>query len=363
MKKPLKYLLINTNPALWLVLTYILLLILVIAFNFERFSFEDANLFTFFYTFISVILLHTILNWKRFRLFLRQDLPEPIYKSYLQLTWLCLPYLLIAVVYENLILFSLAFDDIFKNVDLLLLKIDKAMFGVQPTIRLQEYLHPFAVDYFMAAYTVFFLYPFFYLIYLLQKNRLDVFYRVITAQVVSLIISLSCYIVLPAMGPRFVFDPDYPKLANHIPEFTKPLRGIQFDFLLNLTGRESFYALQYDMWNTLERIKTDCMPSMHVCLFLVCLVYVFKYRDMFKWKKSAIAFSVGGGISMVFSTVYLRYHWIIDIIAGFVLALIVYYVTEFIYQRWQMLLHRKKYPLHTVRWIAAAEKLQKSLLN
>ncbi|MBW1814355.1 MAG: phosphatase PAP2 family protein [Deltaproteobacteria bacterium] len=348
-------LLTNTNPALWFVLVFIILLLFIIAFNFDRFDLKDADLFTFFYTY----LLHTFLNRKRFRLFNQQGVHENIYKSYLQLTWYCLPYLLIAVVYENLILFSKAFEDTFKNVDLYLMMFDEVMFGVQPTIWLQKLLHPLAVDYFMVAYGMFFVYPFVYIIYLLQKNRLDVFYRVLMAQVISLIISLSCYILFPAIGPRFVFDPDFPKMAKNIPEFTSRLEGIKFTFLLNLTGRESFYALQYDMWNYLERIKTDCMPSMHVCLCLICLIYAMRYRETFKWEKTSISFWVIGVFSLIISTVYLRYHWVIDIIAGIVLTIMVYFATEMIYLRWASTRKRMGFAVHEVKWIAEAEKLEK----
>lgn len=282
-----------------------------------------------------------------------------IYKSYVQLTWYCLPYLIIAVVYENLILFSKAFEDTFKNVDMFLMKVDEAMFGVHPAIWLQKLLHPLAVEYFMVAYGMFFVYPFIYLIYLLQRNRLDVFYRVIMAQVISLIVSLSCYILFPALGPRFVFDPDFPKMGKNIPEFTSRLRGIRFDFLLNLTGRESFYALEYDMWNYLERIKTDCMPSMHACLCLICLIYALRYREIFKWKKLSVSFWVIGVFSLIISTVYLRYHWVIDIIAGVALSIIAYYAAEMIYIRWSSILKRKEFAVHEVPWISEADTLQK----
>jgi len=356
-----KDLLIHTNPALWFVLVSIIVLLLIIVFQFDRFDLNDASLFTFFYTYAAVIVLHTFLNRKRFRMFYQRGSSEIIYKSYVQLTWLCLPYLLIAVVYENLILFSKAFVDTFNNVDLILMKADEAIFGVQPTIWLQKFIHPLAVDYFMVAYGMFVVYPFVYLIYLLQRNRLDVFYRVIMAQVISLIISLSCYIVFPAIGPRFIFDPYFPKLVPNLPEFTLPLKGIHFDFLLKLTGRESFYALQYDLWNYLERIKTDCMPSNHACLCLICLIYALRYRDIFKWEKLAVSFWVIGVFSLIISTIYLRYHWVVDIIAGVFLTIAAYYVTEIIYLKWNSIFKRKGFVDHEVSWIFEAERLQKTI--
>lgn len=358
MNKKTKILLIDANPAFWFVLISIILLLFIIAFNIDRFDFNDASLFTFLYTYIAVIIFHTLLNRKRFKLFYQQSAPDYIYKSYMQLTWLCLPYLLIAVVYENLILFSKAFAGTFNNVDLILMRIDEAMFSVQPTIWLQKFIHPVAVDYFMVAYGMFVVYPFVYLIYLLQRNRLDVFYRVIIAQVVSLIVSLSCYILFPAIGPRFIFNPDFPKMPENLPQFTSRLHGVRFDFLLNLTGRKSFYALQVDMWNYLERIKTDCMPSNHACLCLICLIYALRYREIFKRRTLSVNFWIIGVVSLIVSTVYLRYHWAIDIIAGAVLAIIAYYVAEMTYRKWDFMRKRKGLSDHEVQWISHSEALQ-----
>ncbi|MCJ7774410.1 MAG: phosphatase PAP2 family protein, partial [Desulfobacterales bacterium] len=153
----------------------------------------------------------------------------------------------------------------------------------------------------------------------------------------------------------------FTKTAKNVPEFSSRLQGIRFDFLLNLTGRESFYALQYDMWNYLERIKTDCMPSMHACLCLICLIYALRYTEIFKWKKLAVSFWVIGVFSLIISTVYLRYHWVIDIVAGGVLTIFAYYAAEMIYLKWNSILKRKGFAVHEVRWISEAEKLQKSM--
>ena len=45
-------------------------------------------------------------------------------------------------------------------------------------------------------------------------------------------------------------------------------------------------------------------------------------------------FWLAGNISLIFSTVYLRYHWVVDVIAGIVLAVIAYYLTEIFYKYW-----------------------------
>ena len=39
------------------------------------------------------------------------------------------------------------------------------------------------------------------------------------------------------------------------------------------------------------------------------------------------------GTSLIISTVYLRYHYVIDVIAGIILAVAIYYIAPYLYQR------------------------------
>ena len=83
---------------------------------------------------------------------------------------------------------------------------DAALFSIQPTIWLEKFVHPFVVEYFMFAYVLFIVYPYFYLVYLYQKNQLTVFHKTMRAQVISLIVALTFFITLPAKGPRATFE-------------------------------------------------------------------------------------------------------------------------------------------------------------
>ena len=206
--------------------------------------------------------------------------------------------------------------------DMTFMQWDALLFSVQPTIWLEKFLHPVIVEYFMFAYVLFIVYPYFYLVFLYQKNQLPVFHKAMLAQVISLFVALTCFITLPAMGPRATIELDNSgqNINSEMPSYNKSLQGIQLDVLEDWTGKPSLFQLQYDMWNQIERIKTDCMPSMHTCLF--------------KYKKTAMWFWLAGNISLIFSTVYLRYHWVVDVIAGIVLAVIAYYLTEIFYKYW-----------------------------
>lgn len=78
-------------------------------------------------------------------------------------------------------------------------------------------------------------------------------------------------------------------------------------------GGDISHAIRHFI-NFAERNHTDAFPSGHTAGALVCLY--------FAWLTSPVAFAilvpVAAGI--IFSTVYLRYHYIIDVVAGSVLA-------------------------------------------
>lgn len=356
------------NPSLWFVLGYILMMGLIILLFFERFNFEGSNLFTLMWTYLTLIIVYSIINFKRYHLFWINNQKSEIAKSYLHATSQYTPYLLIAVVYEHIFIYRDVFSDQFQLIDLTLMKIDELILGVQPTIWLEKFLHPLAVDYFMVAYALFLVYPYVYLVYLYQKNQLLVFHKAMLAQVFSLFVALTLFVTLPAKGPRYTFsvnndDSNMGGLAQTLPSYNQPLQGINNDFIMDLTGKPSLFQFQYDLWNQIERVKTDCMPSMHTCLCLIVLIYAVRYRNLFKWKKLSMIFWIVGNGSLFFSTVYLRYHWVIDVIAGAVLAVAVYYLTEYFYSWW--LRRRADCGLGSpsVPWLNKAAELNERKIN
>ncbi len=327
------------NPALIFVLSFAFLVTLFAIFNLQQFPLKEFSFFTLIWTGLALLIMHTLINSKNFIRLKQTNQKNTILKSYPQILYLFLPYLLIALIYDNWILFHQVTNQYFDNIDPQLKHIDEIIFGLQPSFWLQSFLHPLVVDYFMIAYSMFIIYPFFYLLYLIHRNQLLLFQKVLLAQNIILTLSLIFFLIFPAMGPRVLLAAEY----------TTPLQGISFEFLQNLTGRPSFFHVQYDLWNFIERIRTDCMPSMHAGLCLLCLIYALKHRKIFKKKKLAVYFWLIGVSSLIISTVYLRYHWIVDVIIGILFALAVYYLTEILFHRWinrydKQGLHKKQIP-------------------
>jgi len=314
----------SINPALILVLLFVSLLFIFAILNLQQLSFDEFSFFTLLWTGIVLLILHSLMNIENFARLRRANKRKTIFSSYFQILYLFFPYLLIALIYDNWNIFQQITSQYFDIIDPQLKNIDEVIFGIQPSLWFQTFLHPLAVDYFMIAYSMFIIYPFFYLLYLIHRNKQLFFQKVLFAQNIILTMSLILFLIFPAMGPRVLLAADY----------TTPLQGISFGFLHDITGRSSFFLIQHDLWNFIERVKTDCMPSMHTGLCLLCIIYALKYRKIFKREKMAVYFWTIGVSSLVISTMYLRYHWVIDVIIGIILAVVVYFLTEIIFEGW-----------------------------
>lgn len=114
--------------------------------------------------------------------------------------------------------------------------------------------------------------------------------------------SFLCYyiifIILPVMGPQFYFP--YPD--NSISDagiFRELLKFVQE------TGEE----------------PTGAFPSSHVGICIINLVLLFKYA------RKGFYFLLPIAVLLILSTVYIKAHYLIDVIAGFITAPIIYWLS------------------------------------
>ncbi len=80
--------------------------------------------------------------------------------------------------------------------------------------------------------------------------------------------------------------------------------------------------------NQLERTKFDVFPSGHTMMTTVVLLVAFRRERRIFW--ILLPFAVG----LILSTVYCRYHYVVDVLAGLVLAFVSVPIGDRIYDRW-----------------------------
>jgi membrane-associated phospholipid phosphatase len=178
------------------------------------------------------------------------------------------------------------------DVDGLLNRIDLAIFGVYPTIWLERLLFPWAADILALAYSSYYFIPIVLTLVLYFRGRPEQFSITIATLLLGYYICFIGYIFMPAIGPRFTLAS-----IQHI-----PLKGgAIMDAIVNTI-------------NSLEGNQRDCFPSGHTQTILISLWFAFRFKRPLFW----VCLPVGA--ALIVSTVYLRFHYGIDIIAGFAAA-------------------------------------------
>jgi len=173
-----------------------------------------------------------------------------------------------------------------------LVKIDAFLFGVQPCVWAERFIHPFLTDFFTFFYVLFFLWaPLLALILYLKKDQLKFRYTMVGV-ILAFYLGYFGYVLFPAAPPRIV-------LAEY---FTKTLHGLPFlDELRNSI-------------DVLPSTSRGAFPSLHAAATLVALFFAWRYTRWYFWL--VLPFAIG----LILSTIYLRHHYAIDLIAGWGLA-------------------------------------------
>lgn len=192
-----------------------------------------------------------------------------------------------------------------RPADLMLAHWDAVIWKVDPTYALSLILNRGLVEFLQIVYALFI--PGTILLGVmvwLRRPRQE--FRVVTFQIgATFLISYLGYILVPARGPRFM------EYVTHY----RPLQGLW-----------TFHYLQ-KLLDTMEGLQYDCFPSGHVAMVLVGCYLTRKISRPFFYGFAVFAACIS------FSTMYLRYHYVIDVIAGTVLAIAVITVGPWAYRR------------------------------
>ena len=85
------------------------------------------------------------------------------------------------------------------------------------------------------------------------------------------------------------------------------------------------------MTQILQNVTRDAFPSGHTEMTLCTIILAFQLRARIRWPILVI------GSSLIFATVYLRYHYVIDLVGGAVLAMVALYTWQWVRDRLLML--------------------------
>ncbi len=200
------------------------------------------------------------------------------------------PALVIACCYREMSFIILSirpthFDEALANLDL-------HFWGAYPTIWMERLYSPVLTEFLQIIYTLFLPMVFFVPAVTWYRKQFAEFRYMAFLITLGFLASYMGYLIVPARGPRFVLEH-----MQHLP----------------LTGLWGFDSMQATL-NRLEKDHYDCFPSGHTELtVLACWLSRSVSSTLFK-------FYFLYTLCIVFATVYLRYHYTADLLAGVAVA-------------------------------------------
>ncbi|MDR3226801.1 MAG: phosphatase PAP2 family protein [Prevotellaceae bacterium] len=190
-------------------------------------------------------------------------------------------------------------ENIFSNLDKYFVAADEWLFGCQPSLEFVKHFPQIWINelmnfgymsyYFIIAATVFIA---------LAKNKKCMEHAIFII-LCSFFVYYITFIILPVVGPQFYFSP---------PDNAIPCEGF---------FRSTMVALQ-----EMGEKPTGAFPSSHVGICLICMYFIFKYS------RKIFYIIVPVALILICSTVYLKAHYLIDVIGGFVSAPVYFLISR-----------------------------------
>ena len=193
-----------------------------------------------------------------------------------------------------------------RDVDAELIEWDQRLFGFQASVAIQRFVSPPLTAWMEFAY-------FFHILnipvvacFIYLKRSRERFRELMSGVLVVTFFGLIGYLLVPAIGPLYTLRDQY----------TVPL-----SVPLDVVNRQIDF-MDY------ARIKRDVFPSLHVGISFVVWLYAYRNSRRLFWILTPLV------LSLFVSTVYLRYHYLIDVIAGLVLAPLCFLLSNWLFKKW-----------------------------
>ncbi|HWO10158.1 MAG TPA: phosphatase PAP2 family protein [Polyangiaceae bacterium] len=206
------------------------------------------------------------------------------------------------------------------SIDRELHQLGLALFGIEPALALEQYVSSGTTEWFAFFYYGYFFVLALHVIPIIFFSRDP---RILSEFALGLLIVMSVgqslYLVVPGYGP-WKGMPDL---------FTRALPpGVWWNVVINLVASAGAYK--------------DIFPSLHTAAPTFILLFSFHNRAQLPYRFTwpLVAFF---SFNIIIATMFLRWHWLVDIVAGLMLALLAY-VVGVVGSRWEAG-HRRRHGL------------------
>ncbi|MFJ1327726.1 phosphatase PAP2 family protein [Capnocytophaga canimorsus] len=214
---------------------------------------------------------------------------------------LILAYAFLGVIYKETAIIHPLF---FSPIDDFLMRLDAYLFGIQPALAFSvAFPQVWVSELLFLGYFSYYLIPLIVIFSLRNESEVKInqFGGVL---ITSFVIYYLIFILIPAVGPQFYWD--YPE--NHI-------------------EAQGFFGKIVKIIQANGEAPTAAFPSSHVGISVVILLWLYSHnRKLFF---GILPFTT----ILIFSTVYIKAHYAVDVLAGLLSGILIYFITYGYYKR------------------------------
>lgn len=197
--------------------------------------------------------------------------------------------------------------------DPVILKFEKFIFGVHPTIWFSRHSNPWLTEIFQFFYFTYYLQFPILGAYFYAKKKINNFNNFLFASFIAYINCFVCYFLFPIEGPHHTL----------IHLRASRVDGYLFDSLVHLIQASG-------------GVHGNALPSAHIATSIIVVIFAYKYA------RKVFYFLFPATIGLCIGAVYGWYHYASDIFAGIIFGALAYYpLYKLLYNWWD----KKIYPL------------------
>lgn len=193
--------------------------------------------------------------------------------------------------------------------DVWLIAADRWLFGTDPTVWLSRLVHPIATEVLQIAYAMFYVLPLAVAAELYLSGRQRAFHQWAFVCGCGFFVTYAGYLTMPAIGPRFTL--------HGLNTTARELPGLWLTpFLSALVDGGGMVPAGVAADQAVRLAPRDAFPSGHTLVTILTVAWAWRQRMRVRWVVTVV-----GGL-LVLATVYLRYHYVTDVLAGAGLAVL-----------------------------------------
>lgn len=215
-----------------------------------------------------------------------------------------------------------------NDYDWLFIKIDRWVFGTDPTVFLHQFAFPALTEILQIIYGSFYLLPIILCLILLYKKKQTAFEFSVFVVIYGFFLSYLGYFIFPGIGPRFTL--------HNFATINQQLPGLFLtNFLRDITNFGE--SVLPNTPNPAAIVQRDIFPSGHTMITLIVMYLSVRLKSKSKY------FFIPWGTLLIFSTVYLWYHYVVDLFGGLIFMIFALWSAKYLFNWWRRKIKKEEF--------------------